>query len=115
MAALGKRAAWLLDDDQPGDMAAARHRLFERVLALLADLADQAPLVLVLEDLHWADESSHELLAFLAVRLGELRSWWSRRCGMRTSRRKPRGSAVCPGKSAQAALAGREAGWVSRR
>ena len=50
-------------------MAAARHRLFERVLELLADLAAQAPLVLVLEDLHWADESSHELLAFLAVRL----------------------------------------------
>ena len=73
VAALGKRAAWLLADDQPGDMAAARHRLFERVLTLLADLADQAPLVLVLEDLHWADESSHELLAFLAVRLGALR------------------------------------------
>ena len=25
----------------------------------------------MLEDLHWADESSHELLAFLAVRLRE--------------------------------------------
>ena len=71
VAALGERAAWLLADDQPGDMATARHRLFERVLALLADLAGEAPLVLVLEDLHWADESSHELLAFLAVRLRE--------------------------------------------
>jgi DNA-binding CsgD family transcriptional regulator len=72
VAALGERAAWLLADDEPADMAAARHRLFERVLALLAELAAQAPLVLVLEDLHWADESSHELLAFLAVRLREL-------------------------------------------
>ena len=72
VAALGERAAWLLTDDEPGDMAAARHRLFERVLALLAELAAEAPLVLVLEDLHWADESSHELLAFLAVRLREL-------------------------------------------
>jgi DNA-binding CsgD family transcriptional regulator len=72
VAALGERAAWLLADDAPGDMAAARHRLFERVLALLAELAAQSPLVLVLEDLHWADESSHELLAFLAVRLREL-------------------------------------------
>ena len=53
-------------------MAAARHRLFERVLRLLAGLADQAPLVLVLEDLHWADESSDELLAFLAVRLRDI-------------------------------------------
>jgi DNA-binding CsgD family transcriptional regulator len=72
VAALGERAAWLLADDEPGDMVSARHRLFGRVLALLAELAAQAPLVLVLEDLHWADESSHELLAFLAVRLREL-------------------------------------------
>ncbi len=63
----------MLADDQPSDMAAARHRLVERVLALLADLAAEAPLVLVLEDLHWADESSHELLAFLAVRLRDPR------------------------------------------
>ena len=72
MAALGDRAAWLLAHDESGDMFAARHRLFERVLALLGDLAVEAPLVLVLEDLHWADESSHELLAFLAVRLRDL-------------------------------------------
>ena len=43
--------------------------LFVRVLGLLGDLAPPGPLVLVLEDLHWADESSRELLAFLAVRL----------------------------------------------
>ena len=72
VAALGDRAAWLLAHDESGDMFAARHRLFERVLALLGDLAVEAPLVLVLEDLHWADESSHELLAFLAVRLRDL-------------------------------------------
>ena len=72
VAALGDRAAWLLADDESGDMLAARHRLFERVLALLGDLAAEAPLVLVLEDLHWADESSRELLAFLAVRLRDL-------------------------------------------
>jgi DNA-binding CsgD family transcriptional regulator/tetratricopeptide (TPR) repeat protein len=72
VAALGDRAAWLLANDESGDMFAARHRLFERVLTLLGDLAVEAPLVLVLEDLHWADESSHELLAFLAVRLRDL-------------------------------------------
>ncbi len=44
------------------DMLAARHRLFVRVLGLLAGLAARSPLVLVLEDLHWADESSRELL-----------------------------------------------------
>jgi len=39
------------------------------VLGLLRELAARAPLVLVLEDLHWADDSSRELLAFLTVRL----------------------------------------------
>ena len=35
VAALGEQAAWLLDDDGTGDMLAARHRLFVRVLGLL--------------------------------------------------------------------------------
>jgi DNA-binding CsgD family transcriptional regulator len=69
VAALGDDGDWLLADGGGGDMLAARHRLFVRVLELLAGLAARAPLVLVLEDLHWADESSRELLAFLAVRL----------------------------------------------
>lgn len=68
-AALGSQAGWLLDDGGPGDMLAARHRLFVRLLDLLRELAADAPLVLVLEDMHWADESSRELLAFLTVRL----------------------------------------------
>jgi len=72
VAALGEQAAWLLDDDGPGGMLAARHRLFLRVLRLLGELAAHAPLVLRLEDLHWADESSRELLAFLAVRLRDV-------------------------------------------
>jgi DNA-binding CsgD family transcriptional regulator len=72
VAALGQRAQWLLADDHSGAAAGARHRTFERVAWLLAELAGQAPLVLILEDLHWADESSQELLAFLAVRLREL-------------------------------------------
>jgi DNA-binding CsgD family transcriptional regulator len=67
--ALGAHAEWLLAEDGPGDMLAARHRRFVRVLALLTELAAEAPLVLILEDLHWADDSSRELLAFLAVRL----------------------------------------------
>jgi predicted ATPase len=37
---------------------AGRHRLFARVLGLLGELAATAPLVPVLEDLHWNDESS---------------------------------------------------------
>src|SRR4029453_9570919 len=44
-------------------------RLFELVLGLLGRLAEQAPLVLVVEDLHWADRSTRELLAFLVRNL----------------------------------------------
>ncbi|MFD9389990.1 AAA family ATPase [Streptomyces sp. NPDC060000] len=45
-----------------------RLRLFEGMAALLADLSDVTPLVLVLEDLHWADQSSRDLLRFLLSR-----------------------------------------------
>ncbi|MEV7980258.1 AAA family ATPase [Streptomyces sp. NPDC086519] len=48
--------------------ADARLRLFEGVAALFAELAAAAPLVLILEDLHWADQSSRDLLRFLLSR-----------------------------------------------
>ena len=44
-------------------------RLFEAVAQLLARLAATAPLLVVLEDVHWADDMSLRLLAFLARRL----------------------------------------------
>ena len=73
VAALHDHVGWLIADDSAdsgtGDMLTRRHRIFVRVLAVLAELAARAPLLLVLEDLHWADESSRELLDFLAVRL----------------------------------------------
>jgi DNA-binding CsgD family transcriptional regulator len=43
----------------------ARARLFEEFLTLLERLAEQQPLVLVVEDAHWADRSSRDLIAFL--------------------------------------------------
>jgi len=43
----------------------ARARLFEEFLTLLERLAEQRPLVLVVEDAHWADKSSRDLIAFL--------------------------------------------------
>src|SRR5262249_48803341 len=46
----------------------ARH-LFEAITELLRRLAQRQPLVVVLEDLHWADEMSVRLLAFLGRRL----------------------------------------------
>ncbi|HEX7736615.1 MAG TPA: DUF6788 family protein [Ktedonobacteraceae bacterium] len=43
-----------------------RFHLWEAVLSLLNALAQSAPLLLVLDDLHWTDDSSLELLAYLA-------------------------------------------------
>lgn len=43
--------------------------LFESVAALVAEVAARQPLVLVLEDLHWADEISLRLLAFVSRRV----------------------------------------------
>ncbi len=44
-------------------------RLFEAVTQLVGHLAADRPLLLVLEDMHWADESSLRLLSFLAHRI----------------------------------------------
>lgn len=46
-----------------------RLQLFEAVASLLTELAGGAPLLLVLEDLHWADRSSRDLLRYLLARL----------------------------------------------
>ncbi|BCL25833.1 AAA family ATPase [Streptomyces aurantiacus] len=48
--------------------AGGRPQLFEGMAALLAELTGIAPLLLVLEDLHWADQSSRDLLRFLLSR-----------------------------------------------
>ncbi|WP_225890880.1 helix-turn-helix transcriptional regulator [Streptomyces dioscori] len=48
--------------------AGGRPQLFEGMAALLAELTRTAPLLLVLEDLHWADQSSRDLLRFLLSR-----------------------------------------------
>lgn len=58
----------LLRTDQAGGVGAERtnrSRLFDRVLDLLGELGDEMPLVLILEDLHWADRTSLDLLQFL--------------------------------------------------
>jgi DNA-binding SARP family transcriptional activator len=44
-------------------------RLFEAVLDLIGRMTERQPLVVILEDLHWADEMSLRLLSFLARRV----------------------------------------------
>lgn len=48
-------------------------RIFEEYTAVLKALANRQPLLLILDDLHWADLSSINLLCHLGRRLGESR------------------------------------------
>ena len=68
VAALDEIAAWPQIEGDLGP-ATARHVQFSGVLHVLTEASAQALLVLVIEDMHWADESSRQLLSFLAVRL----------------------------------------------
>lgn len=52
-----------------GDPEQALLRLLEGVVGFLGNLASEAPLVLVLDDLQWADSASATLLLFLARRV----------------------------------------------
>jgi DNA-binding NarL/FixJ family response regulator len=47
-----------------------RGELFEAVLGALAWLAEHEPVLLIVEDLHWADQATRDLLGFLFSRLG---------------------------------------------
>ncbi|MER7548090.1 AAA family ATPase, partial [Spirillospora sp. NPDC127506] len=49
----------------PPDDGTGQMRLFEHVLALVERLGEDEPLVLVVEDAHWADASTRDLLSFL--------------------------------------------------
>lgn len=62
-----------LSPNPPLDPQAERQRLFEGVLALCTALAERAPLLLVVEDVHWADGGTLSLLRQLSRRLRSLR------------------------------------------
>jgi DNA-binding SARP family transcriptional activator len=65
-------APGLLDDHMGAalsDDRAARVRLFDSVRRRLSDLSHARPIVLVLEDLHWAGAATIDLLEFVATRL----------------------------------------------
>jgi predicted ATPase len=47
--------------------------LFDRVRTFVEDLSGTAPVVLVVEDLHWADLSTLDLLSYLATAVGQHR------------------------------------------
>jgi predicted ATPase len=53
----------------PAVAGAGQGRLFELLVGVVQRLAASAPLLWVLEDLHWADRSTRDLLAYLATAL----------------------------------------------
>ena len=57
-------AAETLQPGHAGDPG-ARHRLFDHVDEALADLASRAPLLLVIDDFHWADRGTLLLTSFV--------------------------------------------------
>ncbi len=64
--------ARLLPDREPGladgddALGMAQQQLFGAVLGMLAELAEASPVLLILEDLHWADGSTRDLVTFLS-------------------------------------------------
>jgi DNA-binding CsgD family transcriptional regulator/tetratricopeptide (TPR) repeat protein len=55
-----------LEPAEPGADTGAQARLFEGLLSLLDALGTERPVLLVIEDLHWADRSTRAALTFLA-------------------------------------------------
>jgi len=53
----------------PGEPAQAKLRLYEAIVAFFRHVAERSGLLLVLEDFHWADASSRELLEYIARRV----------------------------------------------
>src|SRR5215469_15683407 len=52
---------------QPGDLPGlAQQQLFGAVVGMLTELAETQPVLLMLEDLHWADRSTRDLVTFLS-------------------------------------------------
>ncbi|MEY2398212.1 MAG: hypothetical protein QOJ00_1386 [Actinomycetota bacterium] len=57
-------------EPQPTDADAERYLFFGAVTSMLTDMASSAPVVLVLDDLHWAEKSTVSLLRHLVGTLG---------------------------------------------
>jgi len=61
------------EDAVPGDTGIQQNQIFEQYTNVLKALAAEQPLMLLLDDLQWADSASAELLFRLGRRIGESR------------------------------------------
>lgn len=59
----------VMEDAVEGDASSARSARFYRSLRWLTEMAATRPVLIALDDLHWADSDSLELLAFLCRRI----------------------------------------------
>ncbi len=61
----------VLEDTAPGPLPSGlgQARLFERMLGLLGALSKAGPTVLVIEDVHWIDRATRDLVTFLSRNL----------------------------------------------
>ncbi len=68
-----RELAWLLPEfgevSRRVDAGTARARLFEVLRKLFEEIAREKPLILAIEDIHWADQPTSDLLRFLTARL----------------------------------------------
>ncbi len=62
--------SWISDPDEL-EKVGSQAALFEEMRQFFAEIAERQPLVIVLEDLHWSDTASLELLRFLARRISD--------------------------------------------
>jgi DNA-binding SARP family transcriptional activator len=59
----------IVDESEPGASGESRiYRLFEAVRALLESVSDDAPVLLVADDIHWADDSTVALMRHVLER-----------------------------------------------
>ncbi len=69
---LASHLAMILPELGESAPATDRLTLFEAICCALAKLAESQPVLMLLDDLHWSDEATLELLSAVADRLGEL-------------------------------------------
>ena len=69
---LAQHLAMILPELGEAAPATDRLTLFEAIRCALSRLAEDQPVLMVLDDLHWSDEATLELLSALADSLGEL-------------------------------------------
>ncbi|TDC50861.1 LuxR family transcriptional regulator [Jiangella ureilytica] len=64
---IGRTASTAAPSREENDLG--QLQLFDAMFTALAELGDDAPVLLAVEDLHWSDASSRDLLSFLVSRL----------------------------------------------